>query len=171
MRRPVANELQIYGGQHRFIPILAQVAGFHVVELPLEQRSEDTGTRYYGVAVYLKRLLDITTVFFLTRFTHRPLRFFGSIGLTLAGLGSLITLYLGVYRLLRLGPIAERPLLLLGVLMIVLGIQILSLGLIGELVIFTHARSARMYRIAEIVDSVQDRDSRTLEAEKSSAGS
>lgn len=153
LRRSVANELAIYGGQHRFVPILAQVSGFSVVELPLEQRQEDAKTRYYGVPVYVKRLLDILTVFFLSRFTHRPLRFFGPIGLVLAGLGSAVTLILGIYRLLRLGPIAERPLLLLGVLLIVLGIQILSLGLIGELVIFTHTRSARLYRIAEIIES------------------
>lgn len=163
LRREVANGLSIYGGQHRFLPVLAHVSGFNVVELSLEQRPEDARTRYYGVPVYLKRLLDILTVFFLSRFTHRPLRFFGPIGLTLAGLGSLVTLYLGTYRVLRLGPIAERPLLLLGALLIVLGIQILSLGLIGELVIFTHARSARMYRIAKILESAPKRRDEKLD--------
>lgn len=151
LRRPVADELRIYGGQHRFIPILAEVHGFNVAELSLKQRPEDTKTRYYGVALYLKRLLDILTIFFLTRFTHRPLRFFGPIGLILTGAGAVITLYLGIYRLLRLGPIAQRPLLLLGVLLFVLGFQILALGLIGELVIYSHARSSRAYRIAEII--------------------
>ena len=69
----------------------------------------------------------------------------------LAGAGTAITLYLGIYRIMRLGPIAQRPMLLLGALLIVLGIQILSLGLVGELIIFTHARSSRLYRIDEII--------------------
>ena len=156
LRRPVADELKIYGGQHRFMPILAEVYGFNVTELPLEQRQEDVETRYYGVPLYLKRLLDILTIFFLSRFTHRPLRFFGPIGLVLAGAGSAITLYLGIYRIMRLGPIAQRPMLLLGALLIVLGIQILSLGLVGELIIFTHARSSRLYRIDEIIQREPD---------------
>ena len=151
LRRPVADELKIYGGQHRFMPILAEVYGFDVTELPLEQRQEDVATRYYGVPLYFKRLLDILTIFFLSRFTHRPLRFFGPIGLVLAGAGTAITLYLGIYRIMQLGPIAQRPMLLLGALLIVLGIQILSLGLVGELIIFTHARSSRLYRIDEII--------------------
>jgi Na+/H+ antiporter NhaD/arsenite permease-like protein len=107
--------------------------------------------RYFGLAVYLKRMLDVLTIFFLIKFTRRPLRFFGLLGTAVAALGGLITLYLGVYRLLGLGPIADRPLLLLGVLLMVLGIQTLSLGLIGEIIIFTHARSLRDYQVDKII--------------------
>jgi hypothetical protein len=103
------------------------------------------------VAVYLKRLLDVLTVFFLIKFTHRPLRFFGVVSLLLVVPGLAITVYLGIYRLLGFGPIAQRPLLLLGVLLIVLGIQLLSIGLIGEIIVFTHARKLREYRIAEVI--------------------
>jgi glycosyltransferase involved in cell wall biosynthesis len=152
MRSRVARELNVYGGMHRFIPILARNQGFKVEELDIPQRSEDAPTRYYGIAVYLKRMLDVLTIFFLIKFTRRPLRFFGLIGLAVAAVGGGITLYLGIYRILGMGAIAGRPLLLLGVLLIVLGIQTLSLGLIGEIIIFTHARSIRDYQVAEVIE-------------------
>ena len=151
LSRETAEAIQVYGGLHRFLPILVQELGLRVQELPLPQHEDDSGTRYFGVALYLKRLVDVLTVFFLTKFTRRPLRFFGLVGLTLAVPGALITLYLGAYRLLQLGPIAGRPLLLLGVLLMVLGLQSLSLGLVGEIIIFTHARSVRDYHIAEVI--------------------
>ncbi len=151
MRRPLARDLNIYGGLHRFLPVMLRNRGYSVRELELAQRSEDEPTRYYGIAVYLKRVLDILTIFFLVKFTRRPLRFFGLLGTAVAAVGGLITLYLGIYRLLDLGSIADRPLLLLGVLLMVLGIQTLSLGLIGEIIIFTHARSLRDYQVEEII--------------------
>lgn len=151
MRRTVPRELPVYGGVHRFFPVLALRHGFKVRELEMSQRQEDAVTRYYGIAVYIKRLLDVLTVFFLLKFTHRPLRFFGVLSILLGLPGLAITLYLGIYRLLGLGPIAQRPLLLLGVLLMVLGIQLLSIGLIGEMIVFTHARQIREYRIEEII--------------------
>lgn len=153
MRREVVREVSVYGGLHRFLPLLAVQQGFKVEELPIAQREEDVRTRYYGIALYVKRLLDILTVFFLLKFTKRPLRFFGVLGLLLSTVGLAITGYLGIYRILQVGPIADRPLLLLGVLLMVLGIQTLSLGLVGEIIIFTHAGKIRDYRVAEIVES------------------
>lgn len=151
MTRAVPRELPVYGGIHRFYPVLAQRHGFDVRELEIPQRQEDAVTRYYGMAVYLKRLLDVLTVFFLIKFTRSPLRFFGVVGLLMAIPGLATMLYLGIYRVLGLGPIAQRPLLLLGVLLVVLGIQLLSIGLIGEILVFTHARQFREYRIAAII--------------------
>lgn len=151
MKAEVCREINVYGGLHRFIPILALRMGFRVEELPLAQRAEDRPTRYRSTALYLKRLLDILTVFFLLKFTTRPLRFFGLLGLVLLAVGGGITGYLGIFRILGMGSIGDRPLLLLGVLLIVLGIQTLSIGLIGEIIIFTHASSMRHYRIAEIM--------------------
>ncbi len=156
MKRRVAEELNVYGGLHRFIPVLARTQGFKVEELPIPQRREDAPTRYYGVAVYLKRMLDVLTLFFLIKFTRSPLRFFGLIGLGVGAAGGAITLYLGIYRILGLGAIAGRPLLLLGVLLMVLGIQTLSLGLIGEIIIFTHARSMRDYQVAEVIEQERE---------------
>jgi len=151
MRRRVAQELNLYGGLHRFIPLLALSRGFSVREVPLPQRNEDRGTRYYGTGVYLGRLLDILTVFFLTKFTRTPLRFFGLLGSGLFALGFLLDLIAVVQRAVQEQGIADRPILLLGVLLMVLGVQTLSLGLVGEIIIFTHARSVREYQVAEII--------------------
>lgn len=157
MRAELPEDLTIYGGLHRFIPVLAQRRGYSVREIKLEQRREDTPTRYYGLVVYLKRLLDVLTVFFLIKFTYRPIRFFGVAGMALTASGLSITVYLGVYRLLGLGGIANRPLLLLGVLLAVLGLQILAIGLVGEIIIFTHSKQLEPYRIARIIQT-GDRD-------------
>ncbi len=151
LRRETAEQLTLYGDLHRFIPILTASRGFIVREIPVSQRSEDRAARYPGVGVYLRRLLDLLTVFFLVKFTRKPLRFFGLIGGAIASTGALITLYLGIYRILGLGGIADRPLLLLGVLLVVLGVQSISIGLLGEIIIFTHARRVSDYRIAEIL--------------------
>lgn len=150
MKREVAGELDIYGDLHRFVPVLALREGFRVVEIPVPQREEDRGLRYAGPGIYLRRLLDILSVFFLVKFTRKPLRFFGLVGTAVMVPGVLVLLYLGAYRLLGFGAIGDRPLLLLGVLLVVLGFQSLSLGLIGEIVIFTHARKLVDYKVAEI---------------------
>jgi glycosyltransferase involved in cell wall biosynthesis len=151
MKRRVARELNLYGGLHRFIPLLALSRGFTVQEIPLRQRNEDRGTRYHGTGAYLGRLLDILTVFFLTRFTRTPLRFFGLLGTALFAGGFVIDLIAVVQRLFLEQGLADRPILLLGVLLMVLGVQTLSLGLIGEIIIFTHARSVREYQVAEVI--------------------
>ena len=97
----------------------------------------------------MRRLLDMLTVFFITKFTMKPLRFFGLIGITLFGMGGIISSYLALYRFLGFGGIADRPLLLLRVILMVLGIQTLSIGLIGEIIIFTHTKSVKEYNIEE----------------------
>lgn len=149
LKRKVFEEIEIYGDLHRFIPILADKKGFKVKEIKAKQRKEDASLRLVKVGVYARRLLDILTIFFITKFTMKPLRFFGLIGITLFGTGGIITTYLGLYRILGFGAIAGRPLLLFGVILMVLGIQTLSLGLIGEIIIFTHARNIKEYNIEE----------------------
>ncbi len=152
LRRSVLQELNLYGGLHRFIPVLAAAQGFKVTEVPVPQRPENLSPRFFGLPRYTRYLLDILTLFFVTKFTMMPLRFFGGIAAVLIVLGAGITGYLGLYRLLGYGPIANRPLLLLGVLLIAVGMQILSLGLIGELVIFLHARELKPYRVEEVIE-------------------
>ena len=154
MKRRVSRELNLYGGLHRFIPLLALSRGFTVQEIPLRQRDEDRGTRYHGTGAYLGRLLDILTVFFLTRFTRTPLRFFGLLGTALFALGFVIDLVAVVQRVVGEQGLADRPILLLGVLLMVLGVQTLSLGLIGEIIIFTHARNIREYQVAEVIRGI-----------------
>jgi glycosyltransferase involved in cell wall biosynthesis len=152
MSREVASDLNLYGDLHRFIPIMAHKQGFKVAEIPVRQHPMNRAARVHKPGVYLRRLLDIMTVFFLSKFTKKPLRFFGLIGSAVFISGSLVTGYLGIVRLFGSEGIADRPLLLLGVLLMVLGVQLLSIGLIGEIIIFAHARQIKDYRVQEILE-------------------
>ncbi len=149
MKRKVFEEINLYGDLHRFIPILADKCGFRIKEIKVKQRKEDTTLRLVRTGTYVRRLLDILTIFFVTKFTMKPLRFFGLIGMALFGAGGIITGYLGLYRLFGFGGIADKPFLLLGVILMVLGVQTLSIGLIGEIIIFTHARDIKEYKIEQ----------------------
>ncbi|HEX3556535.1 MAG TPA: glycosyltransferase [Thermoanaerobaculia bacterium] len=153
MTPQVAGELNLYGSMHRFIPLLAHTQGFAVREIEVPQRREDRGTRYHGAGAYLGRLLDVLTVFFLTRFTRRPLRFFGLLGTGMLALGFLLALVVAAEKILFATSLSDRALLLLAVLLMVLGVQTLSLGLVGEILIFTHARNVREYHVAEVIRS------------------
>lgn len=156
MKRRVARQIDLYGDLHRFLPVLALELGFEVQEIPLPQHPDDRLHRRPGPSAYPRRILDLLTIFFLCRFTQKPLRFFGSIGLALAGAGGAICSYLAIYKLLELGGISDRPLLLLGMLMVVLGVQSIGIGLLGEIIIFTHSRRFRGYRVRQVLDNGTD---------------
>ena len=140
-RPEVVRGLRLYGELHRFIPVLAQQRGFRVAELPVNHRPREHGRSRYGIERYLRGFLDLLTVSFLGRYRHRPLHLFGGLGLTLwlAGIG--ILLYLTVVKLMG-HAIGQRPLLILGVLLVVVGIQVFSLGLITELITSHHEERA-----------------------------
>lgn len=148
MHRPVAEALPLYGDLHRFIPALALREGYRVDEVALPQHPNDTRTRVYSPAVYMRRALDIVAFFFLAKFTEKPLRFFGLVGSLFLGSGAIITLILLAQRLAGQG-IANRPLLVLGVLSIALGVQLMGLGLVGEIIVYLRAPHRRAYRIRE----------------------
>jgi len=148
MRRDVAESLRLYGDLHRFIPALAVREGCRVVEIPLPQHTADARARIYAPGVYVRRLLDIMAFFFLTKFTEKPLRFFGLLGSTFFAAGSVTTLVLLVQRLEGIG-IANRPLLLLGVLLLALGVQLVGLGLVGEIIVYLRAPQRRSYQVRE----------------------
>jgi glycosyltransferase involved in cell wall biosynthesis len=150
MKRKVAQEIRLYGDLHRFLPLLAHQRGFKITEVPVQQSPHDAKKRVYGPGVYLRRLLDILTLFFLYKFTRKPLRFFGLVGSVFFCAGAILTAYLGVDRLLGV-PLASRPLLILGVLWMVFGVQLFSIGLLGEIIIFTHARDLKEYHTEQIV--------------------
>lgn len=150
-KRQIAREVTIYGDQHRFLPVLASRVGFKVHEVQVSQSPRDQFHGHYRVREYLHRLLDIFTIFFLVRFTKKPLRFFGMVGTITLSIGAAFLAYLLFDRLFMGVPLAERPALLLSSLLVVLGVQILALGLIGELIIFTHARDMKEYTVDEIV--------------------
>lgn len=151
LRRQVFEEIDLYGDQHRYVAILATRLGFRVTEVPLRQSTEDRFGHIYRPREYLHHALDLFSIFFLVRFTKRPLRFFGMLGAGTFGIGAVVILILTVQRLVFNDSLAERPALLMAALLVVLGMQIFALGLLGELIIFTHARDLKDYRIAEII--------------------
>ena len=153
LSRRVAKEITIYGDQHRLLPVLAAQQGFVVREVEVAQSPRDDFRGRYRLREYAHRLLDLFTVFFLTRFTKKPLRFFGMIGSATFALGALFIVVLVVQRMLFDMPLADRPALLLSCLLLVLGVQLFALGLLGELIIFTHAKDLKEYKVADIVDA------------------
>jgi glycosyltransferase involved in cell wall biosynthesis len=141
-RRPVVEELRLYGELHRFIPALAAWRGFRVDEVPVHHRPRRFGRSKYGSARLWRGCLDLLTVLCLTRYTRRPLHLFGGLGLVAFVLGSATNLYLVGLWLAGTRPIGGRPLLAFGVLAVLVGIQLFSVGLLSELVLSYQSRSA-----------------------------
>ena len=133
-RGECARSLEIYGEMHRFIPVLAAQLGWQVAELPVNHRSRRHGRSRFGLERYLRGALDLLTVLFIGRYQHRPLHLFGAVGLLLTFVGVAISVYLTI---VKIGgePIGQRPLLFLGVLLIVVGVQLLTLGLLGQMLV------------------------------------
>jgi dolichol-phosphate mannosyltransferase len=136
-RADVVRGLRIYGELHRFIPVLAHYRGFRVAELPVHHRPREHGRSRYGVERYVRGFLDLLTVTFMGRYRHRPLHLFGGLGLLLSLAGAVVLLYLTVVKIAG-EAIGHRPLLTLGVLLVVVGMQFLSLGLLSELITSHH---------------------------------
>lgn len=148
MRRSVAEALPLYGDLHRFIPALALREGFRVDEVAVPQHPGDARMRVYRPGVYLRRLLDIAAFFFLAKFTEKPLRFFGLVGSLFLTAGTLLSVVLFIQRVEGQG-IANRPALLLAVLCLALGVQLMGLGLVGEIIVHLRAPHRRAYRVRE----------------------
>jgi hypothetical protein len=148
IQREVLEQLSIYGNMYRYLPIIAFKQGFRVEEIGVRHLTEVGGTGVFGLGTYARRMLDILGVVFLTRFTHKPLRFFGALGGLCALLGMLLAGGVVIQRLLdpRVSLFGS-PFFLLGVLCVLLGVQIVGFGLVGEIIIFTQARNVREYRI------------------------
>jgi glycosyltransferase involved in cell wall biosynthesis len=153
-RAEVVHGLRLYGELHRFIPVLAHYRGFRIAELPVNHRPREHGRSRYGVERYLRGFLDLLTVSFIGRYRHRPLHLFGGLGLILGAFGSAILIYLTVLKALG-NAIGHRPLLMLGVLLVVIGMQFFSLGLISEMITSHHEERAQERERAELlVDEV-----------------
>jgi glycosyltransferase involved in cell wall biosynthesis len=141
-RAEVLTNVKLYGERHRFVPVLAHHLGYRVTELPVNHRARVNGTSRFGIERYLRSPFDLLTIMFMGRYRYRPLHLFGGVGLLLGGSGFMILLYLTAIKLNGAG-IGQRPLLLLGVLLVVVGIQFLSIGLVGELVTSHHEERDR----------------------------
>jgi glycosyltransferase involved in cell wall biosynthesis len=151
-RREVLSEIAVYGELHRYIPVLASRRGFAVGEIEVNHRPRLHGVSKYGWDRLYKGLLDLITVLFITRYTRRPLHLFGSVGLLFLGLGFGINLYLAILWATRQAYLSNRPLLLLGILLMLLGIQVLTTGLIGEMITFKNFRRRDSYSVKERVE-------------------
>jgi glycosyltransferase involved in cell wall biosynthesis len=136
-RAEVVRGLRLYGELHRFTPVLADQRGYRIAEVPVNHRPREHGRSRYGIERYLRGFLDLLTVSFIGRYRQRPLHLFGGVGLLLAVAGFGILVYLTIDKMLG-HAIGGRPLLILGVLLVVVGIQIFSLGLITELITSHH---------------------------------
>ncbi|MGH3078549.1 MAG: glycosyltransferase family 2 protein [Gaiellaceae bacterium] len=150
----VLRGMRIYGELHRFIPVLASYRGFRVAEIPVNHRARQHGRSRYGLNRYLRGFFDLLSVTFMGRYSHRPLHLFGGVGLLMGFAGSLVLLYLTVIKIGG-AAIGHRPLLTLGVLLVVVGIQLLSLGLLSELITSQHEeRTDERTRAQQVVEEV-----------------
>ena len=147
-RREVVETVQVYGEMHRYIPALAHWEGFRVTEIPVQHHARKYGVSKFGMSRFLKGFLDLLTVMFTTRYVKRPLHFFGSVGALIALIGFLTDLYLAIEWFLQRTSLSNRPLALFGVAMIIVGVQLISIGLIGELIVKNNLEGQR-YSIRE----------------------
>jgi glycosyltransferase involved in cell wall biosynthesis len=150
-RREVLEQVPIYGELHRYIPVLASRRGFAVGELAVRHHPRQSGVSKYGWDRFYKGLLDLLTVLFITKYTRRPLHLFGAMGLIGLGTGFLINLWLAIGWFFG-QPLSNRPLLLLGSLLMLIGLQVLMTGLLAEMTTHRTFRSTDSYSIRELLD-------------------
>lgn len=153
-RREVIKSINLYGDLHRFIPAIASYFGVTVTEVPVNYRSRRYGSSKYGLGRVIRVILDLLTVRFLLSYSTRPIHIFGLIGLLTFGVGVLIGVYLTFAKLAYGVDLAERPLLLLAILLVMIGVQLITMGLMGEMIVRTYHESQgkTIYAIREELD-------------------
>jgi hypothetical protein len=153
-RAEVLQGMRIYGELHRFIPVLASYRGFRVAEIPVNHRARQHGSSRYGPERYMRGFFDLLSVTFMGRYRYRPLHLFGGLGVVMGMAGFVILMYMTVIWFLG-DAIGHRPLLTLGVLLVVVGIQFVSVGLLSELVTSQHEeRMGERERVDQLVEEV-----------------
>jgi glycosyltransferase involved in cell wall biosynthesis len=153
IRGDLARGLRLYGEMHRFIPALVDDMGGRIVEIPVNHRPRVAGKSKYGFSRTLRVILDLVTVKFLSSYSTRPIHVFGLIGLLSTAAGLVIVAVLGFERIYLGTPIGGRPIVLLGILLTIMGLQFVTMGLLGELLVRTYHESQDkpVYRIDSIV--------------------
>jgi glycosyltransferase involved in cell wall biosynthesis len=143
MRRELVKEMRLYGEMHRFIPVVASLIGAKLCELPVNHRARRFGKSKYGLGRTVRVVLDLATILFLQKFLVRPIQVFGLWGLLSSGAGLAICGYLAFQKLVDGQSIGGRPLLLLGALLVLVGVQLFSLGLVADIVGRTYHEAQR----------------------------
>jgi glycosyltransferase involved in cell wall biosynthesis len=154
-RREVLQHVHLYGELHRFIPALASQVGGTVTEVPVNHRARQFGRSKYGISRTIRVMLDLITVWFLGTYSTRPIHVFGTLGLASAAMGVAIGLFLTFLKIVFNENIGNRPLLLLAVLLVVIGVQLITMGLLGEMITRTYYESQNkpIYVVREIVNN------------------
>jgi hypothetical protein len=150
-RGEVLPFLAVYGEMHRYLPAQAHWAGFRVTERPVLHHARKYGTSKFGVSRFVKGFLDLLTLVLTIKYARRPLHVFGTVGIGLAALGFLTDLWLSIEWLFFGQPLSNRPLVLLGLLLIIVGMQLISIGLVGEM-IAKNSLSNQHYSIRETLE-------------------
>ncbi len=150
-RQEVVKNINLYGDLHRFIPAIASYFGVDVAEVPVSYRSRQFGDSKYGLGRITRVILDLMTVRFLLNYSTRPIQIFGTLGLLSSALGVVIGIYLTVLKLIYGIALTERPLLLLAILLVMVGVQFVTMGLLGELIVRTYheAQNKPIYMVRE----------------------
>lgn len=147
-RREVVKSVRVYGELHRYIPLLAKWEGYErISEMPVEHRARRYGRSKFGLDRFIKGFLDLISVTFLTRFAIRPMHFFGAFGTLAFFIGFVLSLWLSIDKIAFGNPIGDRPLLLLGALMMVVGVQMFTTGLLGEMIVRPRMERTDSYRV------------------------
>ena len=133
-RREVLDHINLYGELHRYIPVLAFWKGFSVGEIPVEHRAREHGVSKYGFERMFKGLFDLMTIYFTRKYERRPLHVFGFLGLIFGLLGAMALAYLSLLWVFGMGPIGTRPLLFFAILSVIFGAQLISFGLLAEMI-------------------------------------
>jgi glycosyltransferase involved in cell wall biosynthesis len=150
-RREVIEDLDVYGELYRYIPVVVHAKGFRVGELPVAHRPRQYGASKYGMERFVRGPMDLFTILFLVSFRKRPLHLFGHIGVLISSLGVVINLYLAILWFQGVG-IGSRPLLMLGTLLIIVGIQMLVFGLLGEMIAASSYNASEVDRLVRRVN-------------------
>ena len=155
MRTGLAKELPLYGELHRFIPALAADLGARVIEVPVHHRARTAGRSKYGIGRTTRVLLDLLTIKFLSGFSTRPIQLFGLVGLVCAVVGFGLMAELGFERLVLGIRLGGRPIVLLAVVLGIVGVQFVSIGLLGEMLMRTYHESQAkpIFRVREVRDA------------------
>jgi glycosyltransferase involved in cell wall biosynthesis len=154
-RSELAKSLSLYGELHRFIPVLARDLGAMIVEMPVNHRPRSNGKSKYGLSRTARVMLDLLTVKFLSTYSTRPIHVFGFLGLLSTLIGTVMTGYLGIERIFFNVGLGDRPILLLSILLMVVGIQFITMGLLGEMLVrvYHEGQNKPIFVVRNILDS------------------